>query len=63
MGDITAVTDADLQDPPEELRQIFKECREGGHAVYATWTKCKENIGPDGVINFTYKPLRMFTRS
>lgn len=41
-GDITAVMDADLQDPPEELHRFIDKCREGYDVVYAIRTKRKE---------------------
>ena len=43
-GDIAAVIDADLQDPPEELLRFIDKCREGFDVVYAIRTKRKENI-------------------
>ncbi len=43
-GDIVAVMDADLQDPPEELHQFVAKLREGFDVVYAVRTKRKENI-------------------
>lgn len=43
-GDIAAVIDADLQDPPEELIHFIDKCREGFDVVYAVRTKRKENI-------------------
>ncbi len=43
-GDIAAVMDADLQDPPEELFRFIDKCREGFDVVYAIRTKRKENI-------------------
>src|SRR5262249_15831058 len=41
-GDIVAVIDADLQDPPEELIRFINKCREGNDVVYAIRTKRKE---------------------
>jgi dolichol-phosphate mannosyltransferase len=41
-GDLVAVIDADLQDPPEELARMFDKCREGYDVVYAIRTKRKE---------------------
>jgi dolichol-phosphate mannosyltransferase len=41
-GDIVAVMDADLQDPPEELYRFIEKCREGHDVVYAVRTKRKE---------------------
>ena len=43
-GDLIAVIDADLQDPPEELLRFFEKCREGYDVVYAIRTKRKEGI-------------------
>src|SRR5438067_3664208 len=33
-GDLVAIIDADLQDPPEELARFFAKCREGFDVVY-----------------------------
>ena len=41
-GDIVAILDSDLQDPPEELARFFAKCREGYDVVYAVRTKRKE---------------------
>jgi polyisoprenyl-phosphate glycosyltransferase len=43
-GDIVAVIDADLQDPPEELVRFIKKCREGYDVVYAIRRKRKEGF-------------------
>ncbi|MBX3166287.1 MAG: glycosyltransferase family 2 protein [Candidatus Eremiobacteraeota bacterium] len=43
-GDIIAVMDADLQDPPEELHKFIDKCREGYDVVYAIRTRRKENL-------------------
>jgi polyisoprenyl-phosphate glycosyltransferase len=43
-GDLIAVIDADLQDPPEELHRFFAKCREGFDIVYAIRTKRKEGM-------------------
>jgi polyisoprenyl-phosphate glycosyltransferase len=43
-GDLVAVIDADLQDPPEELGRFFCKCREGYDVVYAIRTKRKEGL-------------------
>src|SRR5947208_7486646 len=43
-GDLVAVLDADLQDPPEELGRFFQKCREGYDVVYAIRTKRKEGV-------------------
>src|SRR5258708_3692465 len=41
-GEIVAVIDADLQDPPEELLRFINKCREGYEVVYAIRMKRKE---------------------
>lgn len=43
-GDIIAIIDADLQDPPEELHKFIDKCREGYDVVYAIRTRRKENL-------------------
>jgi len=43
-GDLIAVMDADLQDPPEELIRFIDKCREGFDVVYAIRTKRKEGL-------------------
>ena len=42
IGDLVAVMDADLQDPPEELQAFFNKCREGYDVVYAVRTDRQE---------------------
>jgi dolichol-phosphate mannosyltransferase len=43
-GDLVAVIDADLQDPPEELPRFFQKCREGFDVVFGVRTNRKEGI-------------------
>jgi glycosyltransferase involved in cell wall biosynthesis len=43
-GDVVAIMDADLQDPPEELLRFLEKWREGYHVVYAIRTKRKEGL-------------------
>lgn len=43
-GQVIAVIDADLQDPPEELRGFIDKIRSGFDVVYAIRTKRKEGI-------------------
>jgi polyisoprenyl-phosphate glycosyltransferase len=43
-GDLIAVIDADLQDPPEELPRFFAKCREGFDVVYGIRTRRKESL-------------------
>lgn len=44
VGDLVAIIDADLQDPPEELGRFFAKCREGYDVAYAIRTKRKEPL-------------------
>lgn len=41
-GDVVAIIDADLQDPPELIRDFIKKWREGFEVVYAVRKKRKE---------------------
>ena len=41
-GDVVAILDADLQDPPEELGRFLQKWREGYEVVYAVRQKRKE---------------------
>ena len=43
-GDVVAIMDADLQDPPEELSRFLDKWREGYRVVYAIRTKRKEGL-------------------
>jgi dolichol-phosphate mannosyltransferase len=43
-GDVVAVLDADLQDPPEELIRFIEKWREGYQVVYGIRTRRKEGI-------------------
>ena len=43
-GDVVAVMDADLQDPPEELYRFLDRWRQGYQVIYGIRTKRKENI-------------------
>jgi dolichol-phosphate mannosyltransferase len=43
-GDMVAILDADLQDPPEILAQCITKLREGYDVVYAVRRKRKENL-------------------
>lgn len=43
-GDIVAIMDADLQDPPEVLRLFLDKIHEGYDVVYAVRTKRKEGL-------------------
>ena len=43
-GDVVAVMDADLQDPPEELQAFIDKCRDGYDVVYAIRTDRQEGF-------------------
>ena len=43
-GDWVAVLDADLQDPPEQLKRLIDRCKEGYDVAYAVRAKRKEGF-------------------
>ena len=57
-GDIIAVIDADLQDPPEELARFLQRCRDGYDVVYAIREKRKESIFKRAAYFVYYRVLR-----
>jgi glycosyltransferase involved in cell wall biosynthesis len=57
-GDIAAVIDADLQDPPEELARFIEKCREGFDVVYAIRTQRKESALKRFAYFFYYRMLK-----
>ncbi len=57
-GDIVAVMDADLQDPPEELIRFLDKCREGYDVVYAVRTKRKEGPAKRLAYHLYYRLLK-----
>jgi glycosyltransferase involved in cell wall biosynthesis len=57
-GDITAVMDADLQDPPEVLLAFIEKARAGFDVVYAIRTKRKENVLKRLAYRVYYRILR-----
>jgi len=57
-GDIVAVIDADLQDPPEELDRFLQKCREGYDVVYAIRMKRKESVFKRAAYFLYYRLLR-----
>ena len=56
-GDMVAILDADLQDPPEELHRFIAKCREGYDVVYAVRTRRKENFLKRGLYWLYYRIL------
>jgi glycosyltransferase involved in cell wall biosynthesis len=57
-GDIVAVIDADLQDPPEQLIRFIDKCREGYDVVYAIRTERKEGPLKRFAYHFYYRLLK-----
>ncbi len=57
-GEIIAILDADLQDPPEVLPDFFNKIREGYDTVYAIRTNRKENALKRFVYSLFYRILR-----
>jgi len=58
-GDIVAVLDADLQDPPEQLLRFIDKCREGYDVVYAVRTQRKEGPFKRFAYFFYYRLLKV----
>lgn len=56
-GDVVAVIDADLQDPPEELYRFLEKWRQGYQVVYGIRTKRKENIFKKSAYYLFYRIL------
>ena len=59
-GDIVAILDADLQDPPEELGRFIAKCREGYEVVYAIREQRKEPLLKRAAYHVYYRLLRLF---
>jgi polyisoprenyl-phosphate glycosyltransferase len=57
-GNIVAVMDADLQDPPEQLVRFIDKIREGWDVVYAIRTKRKEGILKRASYSLYYRILK-----
>lgn len=60
-GDIIAVIDADLQDPPEILAQFFHKWEEGFDVIYAVRRNRKENVFKRFAYYVYYRILRLFS--
>jgi dolichol-phosphate mannosyltransferase len=56
-GDVVAIMDADLQDPPEDLQRFLDKWREGFHVVYAIRTKRKEGLVKRASYKIFYRVL------
>lgn len=56
-GDVIAVMDADLQDPPEELHRFLEKWQEGYHVIYGIRTKRKENLLKRSAYHMFYRIL------
>jgi dolichol-phosphate mannosyltransferase len=57
-GDIVAVIDADLQDPPEVLASFIEKIQEGYDVVYAIRQKRKESVLKRAAYHVYYRALR-----
>src|SRR5262249_52576021 len=57
-GDVVAIMDADLQDPPEELRRFLDKRREGYHLVYSLRAKPQEGLLKHAGYRLFYRVLR-----
>jgi dolichol-phosphate mannosyltransferase len=57
-GDVAAVMDADLQDPPEELNKLLDQWRAGYHVVYAIRANRKEGVLKRAAYAGFYRLLR-----
>src|SRR5918993_3731451 len=57
-GDVVAIIDADLQDPPEELGRFLQKCRDGYDVVYAIREKRKESPLKRSAYFIYYRVLR-----
>lgn len=58
-GDVVAVIDADLQDPPEVILKMLEKWREGFDVVYGVRTKRKEGILKRAAYISFYRIYRM----
>ncbi len=58
-GEVVAILDADLQDPPEILPKFFTKLDEGYDVVYAIRKKRKENIFKRIAYSLFYKILHL----
>jgi len=57
-GDLIAIMDSDLQDPPEVLPKFFKKLREGYDVVYAVRTGRKESLFKKAAYAAFYRLLK-----
>ena len=57
-GDLIAIMDSDLQDPPEVLPRFFKKLREGYDVVYAVRTGRKESLFKKAAYAAFYRLLK-----
>ena len=60
-GEVVAVIDGDLQDPPEVLPEFFSKWEEGYQVVYAIRRKRKENIVKRGAYFCFYRILKVLS--
>lgn len=60
-GEVVVVLDADLQDPPETILDMFKKYNEGYKVVYGIKTQRKENFLRKFLFNSFYKVLNLIS--
>jgi polyisoprenyl-phosphate glycosyltransferase len=61
-GDVIAVIDADLQDPPEILAQFFRKWEEGFDVIYAVRRNRKEHMFKRMAYYLYYRVLRLLSQ-
>ena len=60
-GEVVAIIDADLQDPPELISDLIEKWREGFEVVYAVRKKRKEGIFKRGAYFCFYRLMKSMT--
>jgi polyisoprenyl-phosphate glycosyltransferase len=60
-GDVVAILDADLQDPPELLGQYLEKLHEGHDVIYAVRRKREEAWAKRAAYGLFYRLLRLLT--
>ncbi|MFQ4145618.1 glycosyltransferase family 2 protein [Chlorogloeopsis sp. ULAP02] len=56
-GDVVAILDADLQDPPEEIHRFLEKWRQGYQVIYGIRTNRKENFFKKSAYYLFYRIL------
>ena len=58
-GDAAVMIDADLQDPPELIRDFHARWREGYHVVYGRRRRLEEGMAKRAIYHFFYRVLHL----